>query len=125
MKISIFLVVLCLGTAFAAPAVDPSFHAEPNELIVIPGLIVGAIKGIIVGIIQAIIGTVVKTAMDKKPVRLETEVNVPADEIAEEFQAGDVVIPEPEARKLEKAIEDILVAMGLGEDSNGAPALRK
>lgn len=45
--------------------------------------------------------------------------------IAEEFQAGDVVIPEAEARKLEKAIEDILVAMGLGEDSSGAPALRK
>nr|KAF6292295.1 hypothetical protein mPipKuh1_003429 [Pipistrellus kuhlii] len=123
MKASIFLVVLCLGIVFAAPAVDPSFHAEPNELFALPALLLGALKALLVGFLQAAVGTVVKTAIEKKPVRLETE--VPADEIAEEFQAGDVVIPEPEARKLEKAIEDILVAMGLGEDSNGAPALRK
>nr|KAF6292323.1 hypothetical protein mPipKuh1_009763 [Pipistrellus kuhlii] len=125
MRASIFLVVLCLGIVFAVPAVDQRVHAEPNELIGLPGSIVGALKDIFKAVIQAIIGGVVRTAVEKRPVRLETEVNVPTDEIAEEFQAGDGLIPEAEARKLEKAIEDILVAMGLGEDSKGAPAMRK
>uniref|UniRef100_G1PMR9 Peptidase C1A papain C-terminal domain-containing protein n=1 Tax=Myotis lucifugus TaxID=59463 RepID=G1PMR9_MYOLU len=41
MNASVFLILLCLGIASAAPTVDHSLHAEANELIAIPGTILG------------------------------------------------------------------------------------
>nr|KAF6314924.1 hypothetical protein mMyoMyo1_008698 [Myotis myotis] len=125
MNASVFLMLLCLGIASAAPTVDHSLDAEANKLIAIPRTIVGVLKGVLKDVLQSVIGSVVKTLVGGKALSLQTVVNAPADEVTAEFQAGDVLIPEPEAQEAERAAVENPWPVGLGEEGHGTPAMSK
>nr|KAF6314926.1 hypothetical protein mMyoMyo1_008700 [Myotis myotis] len=124
MNASVFLMLLCLGIASAAPTVDHSSDAEANKLIAIPGTILGVFKDLLTGVLKTVIGSIVKT-IKGKPLSLQTIVNAPADEVTAEFQAGDVLIPEPEAQEAERAAVETPWSVGLGEEGHGTPAMSK
>ncbi|ELK33130.1 Cathepsin L1 [Myotis davidii] len=70
------------------------------------------LKGVLTDVLQSVIGSVVKTLVGGKALSLQTVVNVPADEVTAEFQAGDVLIPEPEAQEVERAAVETPCATG-------------
>lgn len=45
--------------------------------------------------------------------------------VTAEFQAGDVLIPEPEAQEVERAAVETPWSVGLGEEGHGTPARSK